>query len=459
MKSLRDIAQAAVVLSLSALMIHSIHELAAIDVLAALRRMWRGKNRALQMWVDAWVFSGCFPHLSLLVGKLCADGAEEELFFHAAGLADKDKSTRCDRNTIFRMYSMTKPVTTVAALMLIDRGLLKIDDLVSKYIPSFAGLKVLSSGGKASIDSYEVENPIHHVTIRHLLTHTSGISYGLFGNSIPDQLIQKFSGDEQRNFYCNMTSQQLCDVVAKVPLAFQPGSAFMYGLNNDVLGRVIEVASGESLDSFFMKEIFLPLRMDKTMFYIPKEWENRMSGCYELKGVTGDSASGYASVTYKASENMERNKCARFPMISGGGGLCSTADDYRRFACFLLRRGATEEGQQLLSAELVDAMTTNQLPGGATLSSFSHEKGAFSESIGEGIGYGFGVSVVVEPSLVRGGEGCVRGEFGWGGMAGTWFFVCPTKRLYAVLLTSMIPSSAFPIRPQLRSLVHRMFKS
>jgi CubicO group peptidase (beta-lactamase class C family) len=184
--------------------------------------------------------------------------------------------------------------------------------------------------------------------------------------------------------------------------------------------------------------------MEDTMFYVPEQKKARLADCYEQRSVC-DAASTHASVCYKVSENMERDKSVRFPMLAGGGGLCATIDDYRRFACLLLRRGATEGGKQLLSEELVDAMTTNQLPGGTSLSEFSFEKGGFSESIGEGIGYGFGVSVVTEPSLVRGGESCTRGEFGWGGMASTWFFICPTKRLYAVLLTSLIPSSASTI--------------
>lgn len=410
------------------------------------------KEAALRGFVESWVQGGSYPCLavSVLQGRRVADPSSDNLdasllkvkeeFFHVTGLQDVENKVPCDRNTIYRIYSMTKPITTVAALILMERGQMDLDDPVYKYIPSFEHMSVLTGG---TVHAPETEPLNEHITIRHLMSHSSGMTYGLFGNTVSDKLFQSDSAFKQGWF--KMPLSELCDLVASIPLLFQPGTKFCYGLNTDVLGHIIELVSGVSLDAFFKQEIFNPLGMHDTGFIVPAKDLSRLAQCYTY-------ANGHG---LKLSDTPERNRSTPRPLLSGGGGLVSTMDDYSRFASMLLRGGISAEGVRLLKAGTVREMHTNQLPGNGTVLELSFNK-AFSEGTGPAMGFGLGVAVVLDPSTARGACHSSVGEFGWGGVASTFFCVDPVNLSVIIAMTQLTPSSSYPIRHQLRWLGHQL---
>lgn len=388
----------------------------------------------IKCWLDTWVNSGAFPHAIVSVHH-----KGNEVFFHAA--SGSGTASQVNRDTIFRIYSMTKPITGLGIIILMERGLLAVDDFVEKYLVEFSGQPVYASGDAESIKSVPLSEKLR---IHHLLTHTSGITYALFGNHPCDTLIrQAVPNDDFRNLFCNTNLEDLSKYVASVPLCFQPGTKFHYGLSTDILGLIIEKVSGKSLDEFFKSEIFEPLGMQDTSFVIPPEKAHRLAECYEATSSFG----------VKVSTGVERNRLEPRPLLSGGGGLVSTIDDYALFAKFLLKKGLTENGRRLVRSSSIEKMTTNHLPPGEDLGSFAFDK-SFSEAYGNGIGFGYCMSVVTNPSIAAGAGLSGVGEFGWGGVASTFFFIDPVNDLISILMTQLIPSSKYPIRQQLRWLAH-----
>ncbi len=350
------------------------------------------------------------------------------------GLADLDTGRPVADDTLWRIYSMTKPITSVAALMLYERGAIELTDPVSRYIPSFADLRVYRSGSAANPGTAPATEPMR---IWHLLTHCAGLTYG-FHHAHPVDEMYRAEGFDL-GVPRGMDLAAACDAWAGIPLLFEPGSEWNYSVATDVLGRVVEVASGQSLDAFFTAEILGPLGMDETAFSVGPDDVGRLATLYTpnpagglRRTPIGDAAVGVPS------------------FLSGGGGLVATAGDYHRFTQMLLRGGELD-GARLLSPRTLAYMTRNHLPGGVDLENFGRP--IFAESSFRGVGFGLGFSVVTDAAAgkVLGNAG----EYAWGGLASTAFTVDPVEETTAMFFTQLVPSSTYPIRSALRALVNQ----
>lgn len=385
----------------------------------------------VQSALDTWYAGGLLPCAQFLVLK-----EDEELFYGTSGHANEQKES-IRRDTLFRIYSMTKPVCVVSALILVDRGQLSLDDPVSKWIPAFSNGQVYLSGDE---NNPQTEPVARAVTVRDLMMHTSGLSYGTFGSSTVDKILQNKVGKDWQNFYKNTSLEVVCNCAGETPLSFQPGTKWQYGLSIDVLGRVIEVVSGMTLDAFFSKEVFEPLQMHDTSFWVKEEDLHRLVDCYDYKATSG----------FALSTVPERDRSKKPVFLSGGGGLVSTITDYGRFVRSLFTNSKTS----LLTPETVELMHTNLLPDGKTIQDVGVD--GFSEISGPGVGFGLGVSVVTDPTVSPGSQLSNAGEFGWGGLASTWFFIDPVKNLSGIFFSQVIPSTKVNNRTQLRWLAHRL---
>jgi CubicO group peptidase (beta-lactamase class C family) len=356
------------------------------------------------------------------------------------GQRDLEAGLPVEPDTLWRIYSMTKPVTSVAAMMLYEEGGFQLTDPVSRYIPSFADCRVFTGGSDISYVTAPVTEPMR---IWHLLTHTSGLTYG-FHRAHPVDAIYRANGFEWGSPR-DTDLAGICDLFAGMPLLFQPGSEWNYSVSTDVLGRLVEVVSGQRLDEFFADRIFRPLGMNDTAFWAGPEEAGRLAALYS-RGAEG-----------KATRMDAMGKPAlREPVyLSGGGGLVSSAADYDRFTQMLLHRPDSPAGEldgvRLLGPRTVAYMTMNQLPGNADLERFGRP--LYAESIFQGVGFGLGFAVQLDPAASK--TLCSAGEFNWGGAASTTFWVDPAEQLTVSFFTQLMPSSAYPIRPQLRQLVYQ----
>jgi CubicO group peptidase (beta-lactamase class C family) len=355
------------------------------------------------------------------------------------GQRDVEAGLPVEHDTVWRLYSMTKPITSVAAMMLYEEGAFELTDPVAKFIPSFAGARVWSGG----TDQVPVTVPaIAPVRIWHLLTHTAGLTYG-FHRAHPVDAMYRAAGFDmgQRSA---MDLEAACDTWARLPLLFQPGSEWTYSVATDVLGRVVEVASGQRLDEFFAQRIFGPLGMTDTAFSATPDQLPRLSALY-ARGARG--AAVRADTLDEAKEPPV--------MLSGGGGLIGTAADYNRFLRMLLdlpgNPAGSLDGARLLSPRTVAYMASNHLPGGVDLEAYGRR--LFAEVPFHGTGFGLGFAVVIDP--VPGKVVCSPGEIAWGGAASTAFWVDQAEGLTVSFFTQLIPSSAHPLRSQLRQLVYQ----
>ncbi len=356
------------------------------------------------------------------------------------GRRDLEAGLPVEPDTLWRIYSMTKPITSVAAMMLYEEGGFQLTDPVSRYIPSFADCRVFTGGSDIRYVTEPVTEPMR---IWHLLTHTSGLTYG-FHRSHPVDAIYRANGFEWGSPR-DTDLAGICDLFAGMPLLFQPGSEWNYSVSTDVLGRVVEVVSGQRLDEFFAERIFRPLGMTDTAFWAGPEEAGRLAALYS-RGAEG-----------KATRMDAMGKAAlREPVyLSGGGGLVSSAADYRRFTEMLLHRPDSPAGEldgvRLLGPRTVAYMTINHLPGNADLDSVGRP--LYAESIFRGVGFGLGFAVQLDPAASK--TLCSAGEFNWGGAASTTFWVDPAEQLTVSFFTQLMPSSVYPIRPQLRQLVYQ----
>jgi CubicO group peptidase (beta-lactamase class C family) len=338
------------------------------------------------------------------------------------GMMDIDAGKPMQPDTIFRIYSMTKPITTVAAAILWEEGRFQLDDPVSKYLPEFKNLRVYAGKGK------EPEALKREVTIRDLMRHTSGLTYGVFTNTGVDAMY--------RDKKVLDPSSTLADMVAKlstIPLLYQPGTHFHYGVSTDVLGRLVEVVSGKPFDEFLQERIFKPLDMKDTGFFVPQDKLARFAANYGPVGNVDPLAVIRGSVP-PGLKCIEAPATSRFrskpKLLSGGGGLVSTARDYGRF-CQMVLNGGELNGTRLLHKETVEQMTSNQLPPEAMPLSMSGFKR-------EGVGFGLGFSVRVAKNDAEPGASSV-GEYGWGGAASTHFWISPRQELVVILLQQFMP--------------------
>ncbi|MEJ3653850.1 serine hydrolase domain-containing protein [Actinomycetes bacterium KLBMP 9759] len=350
------------------------------------------------------------------------------------GLADIESGRPVADDTIWRIYSMTKPITSVAAMMLYERGALELTDPVARYIPAFADMRVYVGGSAANPGTVPATEPIR---VWHLLTHTAGLTYGFHHAHAVDEIYRAkgFEFGVPRG----MDSAAACEAWAQLPLMFDPGTEWNYSIATDVLGRVVEVASGQPLDEFFSEHILGPLDMSETAFSVAPGDVDRLATLY-VQNPAGGGLLRNSSLGDAATRQPT--------FLSGGGGLVATAADYHRFAQ-MLARGGELDGARLLSPRTVAFMSRNHLPGGADLDAIGRP--LFAESQFRGVGFGLGVSVVVDAAA--GKSLTSEGEIAWGGLASTAFYIDPAEEITAMFFTQFMPSSQYPIRPHLRKLV------
>jgi CubicO group peptidase (beta-lactamase class C family) len=352
-------------------------------------------------------------------------------YLRGLGRADAEADKPMTADAVFRIASMTKPITSVAAMILVEDGKLRLDDPVSKYIPEFKEPKVLVRGKSGKEADYTLVPAQREVTVRDLLTHTSGVTYRFFA---PQPLVS-FYVKANINDGLSQDDEKLADNIkrlAGVPLMHQPGAAWSYGLNTDVLGRVIEVASGQSLAEFMRARIFGPLDMPDTAFYPPPERVARIAALYQPgddKRIVrvGRDPVHRGELVYTATYPYE----GPHSYFSGGAGLTSTAADYSRFMHMLLHGGKARRGQ-LLRPETVKQMTENQI-GKLTIG---------IGGLGDAFGYGFGVFT---PKM-EGKTPVSPGTYSWGGIFYTYFWVDPQKELVGVMMTQVFPSEHLKLR-------------
>jgi CubicO group peptidase (beta-lactamase class C family) len=353
-------------------------------------------------------------------------------FLSPLGQMDRERGKPMQPDTIFRIYSMTKPVASVALMMLHESAAFQLNDPVHKWIPEFEHLRVYRYGRHPTFVTDPTQRPM---TVRDLLTHTSGLTYGFMERTGVDSAYRRLAFGDGKGTLRDMVLE-----LAKLPLEFSPGTAWNYSVATDVVAYLVEAMSGLPFAEYIGQKILDPLGMADTGFSVPSASLDRYSANYTrsrdkklvLIDDPGDSA-------YTRSKTF----------FGGGSGLVSTAADYFRFA-EMLRRGGELDGARILGPRTVKYMTTNHLPDGRDLASLA--LGSFSETRYEGVGFGLGFSVTQDP--VRAQTPSSVGEFGWGGMASTAFWVDPAEDLTVVFLTQLVPSATFNFRGQLKSIVY-----
>lgn len=357
----------------------------------------------------------------------------EVCYLQCEGRRDVERDLPVEEDTIFRIYSMTKPITSVALMQLYERGLFHLDDPVHRFIPQWRNLRVYKGGSWPLYDTVPCQSPM---TVRHLLTHMSGLTYGFMRATNVDHGYRKSEVGVHRPGY---TIKDMIEELAELPLEFQPGAAWNYSVATDVLGYLVEVLSGQSYDDYLAENILGPLGMVDTAFNIAAEKEERFASCYQR------NLDKSVSLEDDGRDSAYRGRT----FFSGGGGLVSTAGDYYRF-CRMLRNGGELDGARILGPRTLAMMTANHLPDGGDLTRWA--RGSFSETTYEGIGFGLGFSSRLD-SVANGTLGSV-GEFNWGGLASTLFWVDPAEDLVVIFMTQLIPSGTFNFRGQLHSIVY-----
>ncbi|MFE6332254.1 serine hydrolase domain-containing protein [Streptomyces sp. NPDC057806] len=337
-------------------------------------------------------------------------------------------------DTLWRIYSMTKPVTAVAALLLVEEGKLALDDPVGRHLPAFAEPRVYVEGSGTDVRTRPAAGPL---LIRHLMTHTAGLTFAFYHCHPVDALYRE--ANLESAVLPGSDLARTVDVYASLPLQFDPGTQWNYSVASNVLGRVIEVVSGRPLDEFLAERVFGPLGMTDAGFRVTDAQADRLA---ELYGETDDG--GIAPIPGLPL----RNGRPRF--LSGSGGLAASAHDIHRFMELLRRRGELD-GTRLLAPETVGLMTSNHLPDGADLRSFG-SRPAHDEPNNDGVGFGLGVSVVIDPSRTRAPAGL--GTYGWSGVATTTFWIDPTRDLTVQFMTQVRPKTSHTMFTDLKRLVH-----
>ncbi|WP_426258763.1 serine hydrolase domain-containing protein [Sphingomonas sp. DC1600-2] len=340
-----------------------------------------------------------------------------------------------DEGSLFRIASMTKPITSIAFMMLLEQGKVALDTPVHHVLPAFKGVGVYNGGGGGV--PFQTRPTSEPMRMLDLLRHTSGLTYSFQNRSYVDAAYRE---GKIENWHGNLDLDGFIEAVAKVPLEFSPGEAWNYSVSTDVLGAVVEKVSGQSLADFFRTQIFAPLKMDDTFFAVPEDKIDRLTDCYTFTPEKG-------RFLYDRGEASAWSRPPK--LVSGGGGLVSTALDYHRF-CTMLLNGGELDGARIVGRKTIELMTMNHLPGGSDLSKMS--KSLFSETAnaGTGFGLGFAVNIDVARSMIPGSVG----EYYWGGMFSTAFFVDPVEQLSMVFMTQMSPSNVYPIRRELKTLIY-----
>ncbi|MFI9155830.1 serine hydrolase domain-containing protein [Streptomyces sp. NPDC053367] len=339
-----------------------------------------------------------------------------------------------EADTLWRVYSMTKPVTAVAALTLVEEGRLSLDDPVARHLPAFADPRVYVGGSGPQVSTRPAAGPIR---VRHLMTHTAGLTFGFYHTHPVDALYRE-AGLES-SVPPGKDLAETIEVYASLPLQFEPGTQWNYSVASNVLGRIIEVVSGQPLDAFFAERIFRPLGMTDAGFQVTDEQAPRLAELY------GEQEGGGIAPVPGLPLRVGRPR-----FLSGSGGLAMSAHDQHRFMEMLRRRGELD-GTRLLTADTVALMTRNHLPGGADLRSFG-SRPAHDVPGNDGVGFGLGVSVVIDPARTQTPAG--PGTYGWTGVASTAFFVDPGRDLTVQFMTQVRPRGSSGVFPALRRLAH-----
>ncbi|MBA3067044.1 MAG: beta-lactamase family protein [Hyphomonas sp.] len=379
---------------------------------------------------ENYIDTGKLPCMGLLVSR----GGEiaHESYTGSTEMGGKEAIST---ETIFRIYSMTKPITTLAIMMLLEECKIRLDHPVSRYIPEYKNAMVWDGGTAAAP---KLRKPDREMTVLDLVTHTSGLTYGFLMQDETDEIYRREKVGHPKD-----TLQDMARQIGQLPLAFSPGTEWRYSHSIDVLGALVEIISGQPLDEFFRERIFGPLGMDDTDFWVPPEKIHRLMACYQKDAKTGETTladpGGAASKLYAKRPNL----------LNAGGGLASTIRDYHRFALMLLR-GGTLDGARLISPKTWEFMRQNHLPDGQTMRGMG--RSAFTEVMADGVGFGLGGSVVQD--IVQTRQPGSNGTFSWGGLASTFFWIDPEEELIAIQATQLMPSSTYPMRMQYQQLVY-----
>jgi CubicO group peptidase (beta-lactamase class C family) len=392
-----------------------------------------GMNAAALERVGAHLRAG-YVDAGKIPGSLALVARRGEVcYLDVAGMRDVERATPMTADTVFRIYSMSKPITSVALMTLYERGLFSLDDPVHRFIPSWKNLGVRTAGSYPLFETRPCERPM---TVRDLFMHTSGLTYDWLRETNIDYAYRKMQVGNPAPGY---TLADMVEQLAQLPLEFSPGERWNYSLATDVLGYLVEVISGQSLPDYLEQVIFQPLGMTDTGFNVRPDQVSRLASCYQRN----------AAKELVCNDDGQNTAFAERCFYSGGGGLLSTLGDYYRF-CQMLLGGGSLDGQRILGPRTLEFMTRNHLPGGVDMSEFA--TGGFSETSYEGVGFGLGFATKLDP--VANGYPASRGTFYWGGLASTLFWVDPSEELICLFMTQLMPSTTFNFRGQLEALVY-----
>ena len=350
------------------------------------------------------------------------------------GLMDIERNKPMRDDTIFRIYSMSKPITSIALMMLFEEGRFQLTDPVYKFIPSWRKHRVWVEGEGKSMVTRPPKTPM---TVKHLLSHTAGLTYGGFlpGLELPVDAAYASAGISRAG---TDTLKEFVEKLAEVPLLYDPGSRWCYSLSTDVCGYLVEAISGQSFESFLQERLFEPLDMPDTGFSVSDDQLDRFAACYERA----------PDKSLRIQDDPEASRYRNSPRApSGAGGLVGTVNDYANFCEMLLQKGQFR-GQQIIGRPILELMTRNHL-GNQSLAQMA--VGGFSETSNDGVGFGLGFASTIDAAA----SGTVgEGDFYWGGLASTLFWVDPFEDLYVIFMTQLIPSSTFNFRGQLKNIVY-----
>ena len=355
-------------------------------------------------------------------------------YFKSFGVMDIERSKPVTEDTIWRIYSMTKPITGVALMSLYERGHFQLNDPVDRFIPSWRGMKVEE---RSADGTTRLVDPVRPVSVKDVMMHMGGLGFGLQAGNAEQGGIAGPSLLRERG----MTLETLADRVGQAPLTHQPGTTWVYGLQTDICARLVEVISGQRFDDYLRQTIFEPLGMADTGFRVPEPSADRFAALYSR-----GADKKLSLMEDPADSPYLRDRS----FLSGGGGLVSTTPDYLRFTQMLVNGGELD-GHRVLGRKTVELMSTNHLPGGGEMRDFALPNG-YGEVGFEGTGFGLTMAVGLGPA--RSGSIGSAGEYMWGGAASTIFWVDPAEDLVVVFMTQLMPSGTFNFRGQLKTLVY-----
>ena len=385
-----------------------------------------------------YVGPGRVPGAQIVVAR---DG--EVAYEAVLGMGDVERAAPLKSDAVYRIYSMTKPITCVALMTLVEEGLIALDDPVAKHIPAWKNLGVYSAG----VGPYLATPPARPMQVVDLMRHTSGLTYGFQSRTNVDAAYRKLKLAEAHGDH---DLEGFIAELGKLPLEFSPGEAWNYSVSTDVVGYLVQKVAGKPLSQVLQERIFDPLKMADTGFFVREDQKSRFAACYSASADGAMNLQAKPGGALTLNDDPTNSPYLKPPKLeSGGGGLVSTAADYLRFTN-MLANGGELDGARILSPMTLRLMTSNHLPGGKDLTELS--KSLFSESTYAGIGFGLGFAVVFDPPKTL--LPCSKGEFYWGGAASTAFWVDPVEHITVVFMTQLMPSTSYPIRRELRTLVY-----